>query len=266
MSSVPRIVLLGATGKLGRHILRSLISPSSTLPNVDVTIIVRDRKRVTLPSLSSSSSSSSTAANNTVFSDTSLIKEENDPDSLLKRINIIEGDINDRTLLRSTIEGCHTCIMTAGRPDEGTPSSLEILFKIVVETIESLHSSSSSTSSSIPQLLCMGGMGILDTPHGNKVYQLPFFPAAPRGFSLVHEKDYALLQAMTNSRTNKTQHNTTSNYQRRHNWTMFCPGFMDEENIYTPNVPTNIVFNHAPFYDPKGTGGSYFVFYHPSLL
>lgn len=194
MSTGEPILLLGATGNLGKHVLASLHAAKCS----QVTLLVRSPEKL--------------------------------PADVPKNYKIIKGEISDADVLKDALVGASSVIMTAGRPDVvdepgKAPGSLRTLFRLVYDAV--------LASKNPPRLLALGGLGILDAPGSGFVYQLPFFPAVGKGYTVIHDANLALLRA--------------SNLE----WTFFCPGLMVEDDKRSVAV----TFEHAPFFDPTSSAG-----------
>lgn len=156
MSTSESLLLLGATGNLGKQVLASL--QAANCPQV--TLLVRSPEKL--------------------------------PADVPKNYRIIKGEISDADALKEALVGVSTVIMTAGRPDVvdqpgKAPGSLRTLFRLVYDAVVA--------SSNPPRLLALGGAGILDAPGAGFVYQLPFFPPVGKGYTVIHEANLALLRA-----------------------------------------------------------------------
>lgn len=227
-----RVLLLGAAGHLGRYILRELLRQPSATP-AHVTVLVRSPQRLR-ESLSS-----------LVPAPAALSGEG---------VTVVEGSVSDTPLLERLMSDANVCIMTAGRPDPGTPADAQLgtLFPAVVAAARA-HLQAPR------RLLCLGGLGVLDAPGGGLVHELPGFPATARAFSVVHEANLKLLRATpapTPSAPAASAAAAASGPQPAQAqaplaWTMFAPGVMTDG----PAAPISISVDHAPFYDPSSAGG-----------
>jgi len=162
-----KILLLGATGNVGKVVLRVLVSLAPG--KVDVVVLVRDPTKLVLP------------------------KKENedgkDVEKLLSSIRVVKGDVSDAAALKPLMDDCEVCIGAMGRPDDGKdgqPSSLEVLFQVVFDVAKSTKNP--------PRLLMMGGLGVMTAPGGSFVYSLPGFPAVAKAYSTIHEKNWIILR------------------------------------------------------------------------
>lgn len=161
-----RVLLLGATGRLGRHVLRALGARS----DVEVTALVRSAAKLR-----------------------TQIGEEADSARLLERTRIVEGAIEDEALLTAAMKEAGACIMTAGYPNDGVdgqPSSLARLFPIVART-------AAAALQAPHRLVALGGGGALDNGSAGLLYTLAGFPPQPAGYSRVHEANWHQLQRLT---------------------------------------------------------------------
>jgi putative NADH-flavin reductase len=190
-----RVLLLGATGRLGGHILRALVER----PGVSVTVLVRDATKL-----------------------------RDEAAAAAAGVRVVEGNVADVVLLEQLMSDARCCIMTAGRPDDGTEgraSSLATLLPLVAKA---------AANALLPpcRLVCLGGLGVLDNPAGGLVYQLPGFPPVPAQYSRVHEGNWNILKGLNANL----------------NWTMISPGFMVE----VPSTPLHLTLEQAPMFDANG--------------
>jgi putative NADH-flavin reductase len=152
-----KVLLLGATGNLGRAILRQLLADTKH----PVTALVRSPDR-----LASAIGGELAASRN---------------------LSVVRGNILEGGELLQLMSTHGVCICAAGRPGDRDPGNdLERIFAAVVAGAPSLMAPR--------KLIMLGGLGALSAPgaHGPSGL-LPLMPEVLRGYTRVHLKDYEVL-------------------------------------------------------------------------
>jgi putative NADH-flavin reductase len=153
-----KILLLGATGSLGRVILRQLLADARH----SVTALVRSPDK-----LAAALGADTAAARN---------------------LTTVKGDILSGDTLAELMRTHGVCICTAGRPNTQGNDLEPIVAAVVREAAQLLAPR---------KLILLGGVGALSAPGAlGPSGLLPLMPPVVRGYTEVHLRDWALLQEL----------------------------------------------------------------------
>lgn len=151
-----RVLLLGATGNLGRYILQHLIELRH-----DVVVYARDLDKL------------------------ATVSKELGMD--ISSCTLVKGSVQDSEQLASVMATCSSCIMSAGRPD--TPSSADQLSTLFPPVLAAARAHLQSPR----RFIALAGMGLMPAPTGILTAQLPGFPSDVASWTVTHEVNHKAL-------------------------------------------------------------------------